>query len=474
MLPLQVPHFDEIQWVNRIRRALEEELETDDVHPASISDVPKPLLHSKPEAYVPQLVALGPYHHHREELHDMERFKLAAAKRLQCQLPDAKFQHIVNLFIKLELQIRSHYHKQFNGETLAWMMAVDVSFLLEFLRIFATKYGKILGRASSKMNHLVGLDRRTSAYNMLLCDALMLENQIPLFLLQSALEIQFSSSRIAAEVSSSMLIGFLKEVSPFKLLEISPWIDPGEHSHLLELLYHIVAPDSEEFFEIVEADEVNKQKSYSFNRIRHPLKAIVDFIANRARDLLSAILKFLVKIPWRTMKSIPALAIFTHSAEQLFFSHNDQVPKSASENRVQDKNTMPLLEEIAIPSVTELAKAGMKFSATNGDISTIEFDTKTAILHLPSISLNVNAEVVLRNLVAFEASTGCRPLMFSRYVELMNGIIDTPEDANYGDLGNCLHGLIDHRLIWKDRSIDPKYSDDRLPNLIGELTVLSL
>jgi hypothetical protein len=41
----------------------------------------------------------------------------------------------------------------------------------------------------------------------------------------------------------------------------------------------------------------------------------------------------------------------------------------------------------------------------------------------------VNTEVVLRNLVAYEASNASGPLVFTRYTELMNGIIDTEEDV---------------------------------------------
>lgn len=427
MIPFHVHNLDEIQWVDTVRRALEEELESvDDDHPASISDVPKPLLCSKPEAYIPQMVALGPFHRHRQELHHMERYKLVSAKRLQSLLPGANFHHIVNLFIKLELQIRSHYRKylEFAGETLAWMMAVDVSFLLEFLRILAPKNGEFLGRTCSRMSHLVGCDRRTSAYNLILCDVIMLENQIPLFLLHKVLELQHSSLQIVGEASFPILIGFLKEVSPFKMLEISPWIDIGRYSHLLELLYHTVAPISEDHFETIEGDEMkNNQESIHF--IKLFVKSTLEFISNQARAFILAVLKFLVKIPWRTMKTIPALSIFTRPVDQILFCQNDHThPGPAG-----DRNRMPLLEEITIPSVTELTKAGIKFSATNGDISTIQFDAKSAVLNLPSISIDINAETVLRNLVAYEASIGSRPLLLSRYVELMNGIIDTAEDA---------------------------------------------
>ncbi|GKA12502.1 putative UPF0481 protein [Tanacetum coccineum] len=91
----------------------------------------------------------------------------------------------------------------------------------------------------------------------------------------------------------------------------------------------------------------------------------------------------------------------------------------------------PLIEEIKIPSVAEMAKAGILFSPVNGGISEISFNNKTSTLSLPVINLDVNTEVFLRNLVAYEACVAAGPLVLARYTELMNGIIDTEEDAKY-------------------------------------------
>jgi hypothetical protein len=79
------PAFDEVRWVVQIRRSLEDDAAGGDVDdddngtPVSVFNVPKPLQVHKPEAYTPQLIALGPYHHWRPQLYEMERYKLAAA-----------------------------------------------------------------------------------------------------------------------------------------------------------------------------------------------------------------------------------------------------------------------------------------------------------------------------------------------------------------------------------------------------------
>ncbi|KAK9923034.1 hypothetical protein M0R45_031469 [Rubus argutus] len=133
------PNFNELQWVIQIRKTLEEELEDDSEIPVSIFQVPKSLLASDPESYTPQQVAIGPYHYCRPELHDMNRYKVTAAKRTQKQLQSLKFQHLVDQLTSFEQRIRSYYHKylEFNCETLGWMMAIDASFFLEILQVYA-------------------------------------------------------------------------------------------------------------------------------------------------------------------------------------------------------------------------------------------------------------------------------------------------------------------------------------------------
>ena len=45
------------------------------------------------------------------------------------------------------------------------------------------------------------------------------------------------------------------------------------------------------------------------------------------------------------------------------------------------------------------------------------------------MDLDDNSDVVLRNLVAYEASIAPETMIFTRYIELMNGLVDTPEDV---------------------------------------------
>jgi len=256
------PAFDEVQWVVRIRQSLEEgaaggdgDGDDDDTSiPVSVFNVPKALRVHKPEAYTPQLIALGPYHHWRPELYEMERYKLAAARRAQRRLcAGLKLEGLVQQFVRLERRVRAHYHRylDFSGETLAWTMVVDGAFLLEFLQIYDAAAaadddegggGRALRRLPSRMAHLVDFAGRKSAHNLILRDMLMLENQVPLFLLRRILEPQCASADEAGELLARMVTGLVKELCPFKMMESFPTVDAGKHAHVLEVIYYLLVP----------------------------------------------------------------------------------------------------------------------------------------------------------------------------------------------------------------------------------------
>ncbi|KAJ4959534.1 hypothetical protein NE237_026645 [Protea cynaroides] len=439
--------FDLLRWIIHIRQTLDEELEDDTGMPVCIFNVPQTLLASKPACYIPQQVAIGPYHYWRPELYDMERYKTVAAKKTQKQLQGLKFQNLVEKLMKHEPRIRDCFHKilDFNGETLAWMLAVDACFLLEFLQVYAIKEGKILTKILSTMSHLVDHSGRKSSHNAILRDLILLENQIPLFILRKILEVQYKSLDVADDLLLSMLMGFCKELSPFKMMDNFPTIQVSDCAHLLDSLYQTIVPKPKQESEATEVTEAtedqnapaedNEEKFEDSSDVKSLFDQLWKLLSKLNKGpvrfikaiLLSRPIKLVLKLPWTIISRLPLFSILKQPVESLFFSElgkEEIKPENGS-----DSNKPPLLEEIAIPSVSELYKSGIRFEPTKGDITTVMFDTKTFKFQLPSVSLDVNTEVVLRNLVAYEAAHASGPLVFTRYIELMNGIIDTEEDV---------------------------------------------
>lgn len=109
------PSFDENQWVTQIRKTLDEELEEVSDIPVCIFNVPKILMASDPDSYVPQQIALGPYHYFRPELYEMEKYKLAAARRMQNQLETQQFEYLVKKLRNIESRTRACYHRYGDG-----------------------------------------------------------------------------------------------------------------------------------------------------------------------------------------------------------------------------------------------------------------------------------------------------------------------------------------------------------------------
>lgn len=135
--------------------------------------------------------------------------------------------------------------------------------------------------------------------------------------------------------------------------------------------------------------------------------------------------------------------------------------KKTSENIIKEDYTTNWdnnISNVAIPSVTELHNAGIKFQPSDksgNGISSIDFDEINCQFKLPIIKLDMNSEVIIRNLMAYESLIKSKGLIFTRYIELMRAIIDTPEDVkilvnekiietemSYEDVAQLFNGLM--------------------------------
>ncbi|CAN8236075.1 unnamed protein product [Cochlearia groenlandica] len=418
--------FDEARWVNNVRKSLDlEEAEEEDLENVTVSifTVPKALRCSHQDSYTPHRVSIGPYHCLKPELHEMERYKLLIAKKLRKSSKLFKFHDLVEKLQSMEIKIRACYHKYiaFNGETLLWIMAVDSSFLIEFLKNYGLKKVETL---INRVN-----------YNEILRDIMMIENQIPLFVLRKTLKfLLHTESSDEDMLLVSVLKGLCRDVSPLVIEFDENEILKGkihEYNHVLDFLYQMIVPRIQE-----EEEEENRgDKTNVGNRV---FKFLEEIKLSFKRVFSYRIMRF----PWRFVSNLPGFIALKLSADYLFTTQETetttttttrQEPSSSSSTTIVsafDIEKPPLVEELTIPSVSELYKAGVRFKPTkNGDISTVSFDQNSGHFNLPVINLDTNTETVLRNLVAYEASNALGALVLTRYTELINGIIDTEEDV---------------------------------------------
>ncbi|XP_041020397.1 putative UPF0481 protein At3g02645 [Juglans microcarpa x Juglans regia] len=420
MEPPKLTHDHE--WVIHISRALEERLEEDDEPvPTSIFSVPKILMSIKPEAYTPQLVALGPYHHRRLELLEMEHSKLASAMRVQKHIKEIKFRDLVNRIVESDCIIRACYHRflVFDPETLAWIFAIDSAFILECLQTYSsiTNRGSFL-RISSKMAQWIDYARKKTTHDhAILRDIIMLENQIPLFLLKEVHH-AFYYYEDRDEVLADMLLGFCKDLSPIKYVNDQQNFreECFARAHLLDLLYYMVIAPNLQLSTDCEQEKPEEDKEIGWSRKAWKLilKSLW-YIYFTPLLLLNRIFKSKVVT---LILSIPFTIISTFA---------NRGSKSAT-------------------AITDLISTAENV-AENLEIPSSHDDGKDEIIHLDD-----NSEVVLRNLVAYEACIAPEVMAFTRYTELMNGIIDTEEDVrilrNAGIILNCLKSDVEVATLW--------------------------
>lgn len=126
--------------------------------------LPKTTTDTKPEAYAPRRLGLGPYHPFRPEFDKMQLHKISRVRSFLG--PPEKleaFNRIVADLVKREPVVRACYDEylDFDMKTLARILAVDGLYLLHLLR--QTKDGKISDEIIENAA----------------ADVLMVENQIP-------------------------------------------------------------------------------------------------------------------------------------------------------------------------------------------------------------------------------------------------------------------------------------------------------
>ncbi|XP_022868328.1 putative UPF0481 protein At3g02645 [Olea europaea var. sylvestris] len=276
----------------------------------------------------------------------------------------------------------------------------------------------------------------------------MLENQIPLFVLRELLEFQFPSLELADQWLLSMLLGLSKDLSPFKMVEEFPKIQLIDCAHLLDFAYRVIVPKLEEqshdhhITEIEEDGESKEGEKVCFagepSYVRRLVIEVWNILSKLEKGpvqriksvIFSKPLKVVVKLPWTIISKVPVLKMLKQPLEQGFSEGREKKEDGDSDSNGNVEKP-PLIEEIKIPSVIDLFEVGVSFMPTNEGIQSINFNVKTATLYLPIISVDVNSEIVLRNMVAYEACRVSGLMVLTRYTELMNRIIDTEKDVTF-------------------------------------------
>ncbi|GAB2223922.1 hypothetical protein Droror1_Dr00004667 [Drosera rotundifolia] len=212
-----VPH--ESEWIISIREKLEQARKNEasfSWEKLSIYRVPRSLRDpANPKAYIPQVVSLGPYHHGRISLQEMEEHKWRALHRvLQRHKQDIKIYLVAMEAMEEDTRACYELPVSWTSEQFVEMMVLDGCFILELFRGAAGGF-KALGYAMNDPVFSMG-----GTISSIQRDMIMLENQIPLFVLEKLLSLQLGKNDQKGLVAR-LALGFFDPLVPTEQLTSS-------------------------------------------------------------------------------------------------------------------------------------------------------------------------------------------------------------------------------------------------------------
>ncbi|KAH7837379.1 hypothetical protein Vadar_013160 [Vaccinium darrowii] len=201
--------------------------------------VPPHLVQINQKAYHPQILSIGPYHHGKPHLNMIEELKWKYLGQLLDRTPPngLKLDGYLKLVTPMENQIRDCYSKviHFNSSDLIKMMVLDGLFIIEYL----SKWGGLAPCAQGDPIFFGGW-----IPYLLGTDLLLLENQIPFFVLQTL----FENTRITRsggdyQSLAELFLASMNYVMP-RPDEVLKRIGNVEGKHLLDLFRLSFIPPS--------------------------------------------------------------------------------------------------------------------------------------------------------------------------------------------------------------------------------------
>ncbi|OWM87912.1 putative UPF0481 protein At3g02645 [Punica granatum] len=271
-------------------------------------------------------------------------------------------------------------------------------------------------KSSEHLEFLADSTGRKLAEDAIMRDAMMLENQIPIFVLEKLLTLECPGNRkIVKEIFPQILVGFCKCLSPIKLPCSAYTAEKAlKSAHLLDLLYNIVMQKEGECRVEIPDDIFIEENEEVYSETLW-----IGMTTKSSLMTKDSVLKIVGNNPLTGQIMKPHVE---------FIKGLMELPNSAMTSSLPAWAKAPVTSQNLLPTATSLSKAGITFYKTD-DIKSIQFDKEIAMFFLPMIELGVNSEVIIRNLIAYEAMANMSSLMFAQYIELMDGIIDTEDDV---------------------------------------------
>ncbi|WZZ75168.1 hypothetical protein YC2023_086538 [Brassica napus] len=212
----QQPEETREEWVISIKDKMEQTLREDATtswERLCIYRVPQYLQENDNKSYFPQTVSLGPYHHSKDHLLPMDRHKWRALNMIMARTKQG-IEMYLDAMKELEERARACYEGPIglSSNKFTEMLVLDGCFVLELFR-GADKGFSELGYASSKYDRNDPVFAMRGSMHSIQRDMVMLENQLPLFVLNRLLELQLGPQNQAGLVAQ-LAIRFFDPLMP--------------------------------------------------------------------------------------------------------------------------------------------------------------------------------------------------------------------------------------------------------------------
>ncbi|KAM6540575.1 hypothetical protein CsatB_005022 [Cannabis sativa] len=403
------------EWVISIIEKLEQAQQDDFVGSWAklcIYKVPHYLREGDDKAYFPQIVSLGPYHHGKRRLRQMDRHKWRSLNQcLKRTNQDIKL--YLDSIKEVEEKTRACYEGTItlSSNEFVEMMVLDGCFVLELFR-----------GAAGGFKHL-GYPRNDPIFAMrgsmhsIQRDMIMLENQLPLFILERLLGLQLGHDCLDHK-------GLISKLTLQFFDPLMPTDEPLSKSDRTKL-------ESSMGHNNNNSNSNNNNNNNNSNNNNNNNNNNSNNNNNNNNNNNTATFDPLGG-------GLHCLDVFRRSLLRRGPQPEPRVwmKRWSHAHRVADKRRQQLIH-----CVTELREAGVKFKKRKTDrFWDIKF--KNGILEIPRLLIHDGTKSLFLNLIAYEQCHLDSGNDITSYVIFMDNLINSPEDVGY--LHYC--GIIEHWL----------------------------
>ncbi|MCL7049527.1 hypothetical protein MKW94_017085 [Papaver nudicaule] len=427
--------------------------------------------HKMSEAYVPEVVSIGPFHCKKENLKSTEECKLLYMHDLLCRTAEKKYKDVTEInndidFITEEIQevkasciqkrekIEELVSKCSTSETITsnrWliplmycveaikkimplasecysepimlnddefveMMVIDGLFIIELLQRCAKK------RKNVKDDPLLG---KLWVLSSLTRDLLLLENQLPMVVLRCLFDLTSLEDELEGKSLNMLVLGFFNHLMPRgrEVLTMHSKRHNHESKHLLSLIAKTFHPPTR---------AKKAQSRWKFLQIATKMKRTASMNSVKADKSSWTLFSRSVSVKLNQAGFCKFIIGGSSSAA----AHSSRPPPDVEDTAASSSSWK------YIPNVTELKRAGVRFKKGSTEGSALDIKFNDGVLVIPPIIIQDKTELLFRNIIAYEQCSEGRDMYMTSYAFLMDSLIDSAQDVemlrNKGIITNIL------------------------------------